>query len=127
MIFIKTPTAILPIFCCALIPLRAPAFAPTSYDGAMPEDKVKPPTAAQRWVFATPGGHLAFVPYGPKVIRVTFMTGPDTLIPSRWGTIASPSGDTSWTVANYTLTSSAMVLKLTKPAVRSPRRGRRDV
>ena len=91
------------------------ASAQTAYDGSMPEDKVKPPTAGQRWVFPTPGGHLAFVPYGPNIIRVTYTTGSDdTLIPSGWGTIASPSGETAWNIAGDTLKSGAMVLKVNK-------------
>ena len=106
------------LFCSLLIAgvsWSAASSAQTAYDGSMPEDKVKPPTAAQRFVFPVPGGHLAFVPYGPNVIRVTYTTGTDDpLIPSGWGTIASPSGETAWTVAGDTLKSSAMVLKVNK-------------
>ena len=108
------------VFCPFLILLGAivsmsAALAQTAYDGSMPEDKVKAPTTDQRWVFATPGGHLAFVPYGPKIIRVTYTAGADdALIPSGWGTIASPSGETAWTVTDNTLKSSAMVLKVDK-------------
>jgi alpha-D-xyloside xylohydrolase len=91
------------------------AFAEVAYNGSMPEDEVKLPTAAERWVFPTPGGCLAFVPYGPKIIRVTYTSGPtDSVIPSGWGTIASPSGETAWTVSGDTLQSSAMVLKVDK-------------
>ena len=91
------------------------AFAQMAYDGSMPEDKVKPPTTEQRWAFSTPAGHLAFVPYGPKVIRVTYTSGADdALIPSGWGTIASPSGEAGWKVMGDTLKSSAMVLKVDK-------------
>ncbi len=108
------PVTFLVLF-VAMVARSRVAPAQTAYDGSMPEDKVKPPTATQRWVFPTPGGHLAFVPYGPNVIRVTYTTGSDdTLIPSGWGTIASPSGETAWTVAGDTLKSSAMVLKVNK-------------
>ena len=107
--------AIILFWFVASVSLSLLASAQTAYDGSMPEDKVKPPTTAQRWVFPTPGGHLAFVPYGPKVIRVTYTTGADdALIPSGWGTIASPSGETAWTVTDDIFKSSAMVLKVDK-------------
>jgi alpha-D-xyloside xylohydrolase len=93
----------------------AHARAQTGYDGSMPEDKVKPPTSSQRWVFAAQAGHLAFVPYGPNVIRVTFTSGQDDpVVPSGWGTIASPSGETGWTVTDDTLKSNQIVLKVNK-------------
>ncbi len=108
------PVTFLVLF-VAMVARSGVAPAQMAYDGSMPEDKVKPPAATQRWVFPTAGGHLAFVPYGPNVVRVTYTTGSDdTLIPSGWGTIASPSGETAWTVAGDTLKSSAMVLKVNK-------------
>jgi alpha-D-xyloside xylohydrolase len=111
----KSNRALFLVLVMSVVSGRLIGAASAAYDGSMPEDKVKPPTAAQRWVFATPGGHLAFVPYGPNVIRVTYTTGSDdTLIPSGWGTIASPSGEAAWTVVGDTLTSSAMVLKVDK-------------
>jgi hypothetical protein len=69
------------LFCSLLmagVSWSAVVSAQTAYDGSMPEDKVKPPTAAQRFVFPVPGGHLAFVPYGPGVIRIT--TRPEPMI-----------------------------------------------
>ncbi len=91
----------------------------STYDGAMPESKVQPPKPSQRWAYPVKGGILAFVPYGPSVIRVTFTSGTaDQVVPSGWGIIASPSGEASWSTGTDggvdTLHSDQLVLKLDK-------------
>jgi alpha-D-xyloside xylohydrolase len=69
------------------------------YDGTMPETKVQAPTSAQRWAFAVKGGSLAFTPYGPNILHVTFAPGAtDRVVPSGWGILASPSGESQWKV-----------------------------
>ena len=88
-----------------------------AYDGSMPESRVKAPASYQRWAVPVKGGTLAFVPYGPGIIRITFTKETkDRIVPSGWGTIASPAGESGWTFKkdgeSVTLSSSKMVLKI---------------
>ena len=86
----------------------------TAYDGSMPESRVKAPAPSQRWAFAVKDGTLAFVPYGPSIIRVTFTKGTtDRLVPSGWGTIASPSDESEWQLKKESGTSILSSPKLT--------------
>ncbi len=99
----------------ASVPVRGQAV----YDGAMPEATVAAPKASQRWSFPVTGGFLSFVPYGPNVVRVTLTQGDvDRVIPSGWGILASPSGESGWsTVAGGgtdTLRSDRMSMKVDK-------------
>jgi len=75
--------------------------APTTtkpYKGAPPDPKLVPPTETQRWTYSREDGVLAFVPYGPNIIHVTFAKGPDRIVDPGWGFIANPSGEGAWTV-----------------------------
>ena len=86
----------------------------TAYDGTMPESRVKVPTSSQRWAFAVKDGTLAFVPYGPGIVRVTFAKGTsDRFVPSGWGTIASPSDESDWQLKKESGTSILSSPKLT--------------
>lgn len=100
---------------CVLSLLTTPTLYADDYDGAMPESKVPPPTAAQRFAFPVTGGTLAFVPYGPNIIRVTVTPGTtDRVVPSGWGTIAAPSGENEWNVKrdSFTVSSSKIAIKI---------------
>lgn len=105
------------LLCLCYSVIRPAASNAETYDGSMPESRVKASAPSQRWAVQVKEGTLAFVPYGPGIIRVTFTKNTkDEIVPSGWGTVASPFGEAGWTFKkegdSVTLSSAKMSLKI---------------